>query len=237
MFRPREYKREERENEKLTKRESWFQGKSKAESVIFVTATPDSQLAKTIQAKLDQANIPVKVAEQSGTKISQLLVRTDPHQTPECGRPGCLVCEGRSEEDKGSSCCRKEGVTYSLTCLACPEEERGKLYVGQTSSTAYIRGGEHKRQLRLHMEGKKGGEDSVMGRHVLEKHQGNYEGVDFSMQVLSQHLGNPHGRQVWEAMWMEEFGCDNLINTRSEMSSDLASRAGTSISRTRQAAP
>ena len=75
-----------------------------------------------------------------------------------------------------------------------------------------------------------------MGRHIVEKHQGNYDGVDFSMEVLSHHLNNPHGRQVLEAIWIEEFGCDGLINTRSEMNPDLAGRAGTCISRTRSAA-
>ena len=86
--------------------------------------------------------------------------------------------------------------------------------MGETSSTAFVRGQEYKTQLRLHKKGKEGGKDSVMGRHIVEKHQGNYDGVDFSMQVLSHHLSHPHGRQVWEAMWIEDFGCEGLINTK-----------------------
>ena len=75
LYRARTYQMEEREQAKLAKKGSWFQGTSKKlESVLFVTATPHSQLSNSINNRLNQADIPVKVAEMSGTQISRLLV-------------------------------------------------------------------------------------------------------------------------------------------------------------------
>ena len=58
LYRSREYQREEREKEKIMKRESWFQkGKSgkKLETVLFVAATPSSELAQSINKRLTEA--------------------------------------------------------------------------------------------------------------------------------------------------------------------------------------
>ena len=87
----------------------------------------------------------------------------------ECDRQNCLVCTSRTKESKGNSNCQKEGVCYSLKCQACPEGEA--TYVGQTSSTAFVKGSEHQREYRLHEEGKEGGKKSVMGRDVAKEHQ------------------------------------------------------------------
>merc|ERR1712237_176938 len=82
LYRSREYKRQEREDEKLLKKENWFRvssGQQKPESVIFVTATPGSELARNIKQRLKTAQIPVRVAENSGPKLSQILVKTNPY--------------------------------------------------------------------------------------------------------------------------------------------------------------
>ena len=97
LYRSREYQRIEREEAKLRKKETWFQAggggeKVKNESVLFVTATPNSQLANNISERLKKAEVPVKVAEMSGTQLGQLLVKTNPHQDKECDREDCFPC-------------------------------------------------------------------------------------------------------------------------------------------------
>ena len=184
LYRPKEWQRESRDTEKLGKLSNWFKGDNDEQSVIFVTATPSSLLANNISKRLKAAKIPVKVAEKSGNKICQLLVKTNPHQVQECVRQDCLVCTSRTGESKGNSNCQKEGVCYSLKCQSCPEGDA--TYVGQTSSTAFVRGNEHQREYRLHEEGKEGGKKSVMGRHVAKEHEGNYS-TAWTMTVLSHH--------------------------------------------------
>ena len=63
MYRPRDFQREEREAAKLLKRETWYQkkrGKSEyqQESILFIAATPASELAGRIQKRLETAKIP-----------------------------------------------------------------------------------------------------------------------------------------------------------------------------------
>ena len=85
-----------------------------------------------------------------------------------------------------------------------------------------MRGQEHKYQLKLFKEGKKGGKESVMGRHIKEFHNSQFDDVSWDMKVWSHHLGQTHGRQVREKVLIDEFG---TINTRGEMGTDFISQA------------
>ena len=156
-----------------------------------------------------------------------MLVKTDPYQQDLCDRKDCMVCDTREDSDKGKSKCSQEGVTYSLLCQECP-----CLYIGETSTTAHTRGAEHANQLRLNQEGKKGGEASVMARHIRERHEGDFN-TTFKMQVTSHHLNQTHQRQISEAVRIGEVDEDLLINTRSERPADLVSEAGARVSRFR----
>ena len=231
LFRPRDYKREERDNDKLCKENSWFRrgGEDDPKAVIFVTATPSSELAEKINNRLKESRIPIKVAEKSGQKLSQTLVRTNPHQPDQCDREDCLVCSSRDTSSKGKANCHKEGVVYSMECQGCPDGAKA-IYIGETSSTSYIRGQEHLYQYDLHRRGLKGGKPSVCGRHVEEAHQGDHS-VKWVMSVVSQHGSNTHQRQVAEATCIDEIPEDLLINTRGERGTDHISKASGTVAR------
>ena len=199
-------------------------------AVMFVTATPGSELAKQIRSRLKSARIPIKIAEKSGPKLSQILVKTNPHQSNQCSRDGCLACENK--DARGKSKCDKEGVNYALVCQSCPGGT--KIYIGESSSTSYTRGKQHLYQYKLHGEGKKGGKDSVMGRHVDEKHGGDHT-VKFSMTVLSSHVAQPHVRQCSEKARIDHIGQDNLINARGERATDMVSQTSSTVPRSRPA--
>ena len=118
---------------------------------------------------------------------------------------------------------------YSLTCRTCPEEARC-VYIGQSSSTAYVRGREHAAQFRLAKEGRRGGVSSVMARHAREVHQGNMD-IDFKMEVLSSHLQKAHVRLCSEAVRIQEVPEHLLINNKAEGGSDLVTRSSSQVSR------
>ena len=232
MYRPMEWEQEKRELEKAQKRETWFQkrgGGTSRESVLFVAATPGTELAKNIKKRLEVSKIPVKFCEKSGPKLAQLLVRTNPHQEEVCQREGCMVCETRGEEDRGKARCWQEGVTYSLTCQSCPEGSQA-MYIGQTASTAFTRGKEHANQYRLSKEGKRAGASSVMARHAREAYQGDLD-TEFKMDVLSCHLNQAHVRQCAEGVRIKEVPGELLINNKSEGGSDMVSRGLSQVSR------
>ena len=77
MHRPRNLKRLERKKEKIEKGKNWFDT-TKYESVLFVPATPESELQKKMQEQLNKSEIKMKVVEKSGTKVIRMLQKNDP---------------------------------------------------------------------------------------------------------------------------------------------------------------
>ena len=63
------------------------------------------------------------------------------------------------------------------------------------------------------------------------KHGGDHS-VEFSMKIWSHHLNSTHVRQITEAVRINTFKSDNLINTRGEQDSDIvAEESGPRVSR------
>ncbi len=120
-------------------------------------------------------------------------------------------------------------MTYSLQCRECPEDHQA-VYIGETSSSGFIRGKEHWYQYQQHALGKKSGEHSALGRHVNNKHEGDHK-VEFSMKIWSHHLNSTHVRQVTEAVRINTCKSENLINTRGEKDSDIVSEESGRVSR------
>ena len=66
MYRPREWNKESREEEKRAKKENWFK-KGGAETVIFVPNTPGSELKKRYMKAIQNSDVrTVKVVEGTG---------------------------------------------------------------------------------------------------------------------------------------------------------------------------
>jgi len=75
--------------------------------------------------------IRVRVQEDGGQQLKNILVRQDPFPKTNCGRERCpigLVCKER---------CFQGHVNYEIVCVECDEsrEEIGKkyIYIGETS--------------------------------------------------------------------------------------------------------
>ena len=133
-----------------------------------------------------------------------------------------MPCETRSEDDSGNSGCRKEGINYSIQCQECPEDANNTVYIGETSTTGFIRGREHLLQYKHHGLGNPSGEMSTMGRHVDEAHEGDHT-VQFKMTVLGHYQASTHVRQVAEAARINMSKSGSLINTRGERDGDIVS--------------
>ena len=135
MHRPKEWKKNKREEERVRKN-NWYK-KGGDESVIFVPATPSSELQRKYQQEIKRQGFAIKVVEKSGVTIKELLQRSDPCKPPGCDRGNCMVCQ---TEGKGK--CNRQGVTYEISCNTC-----GDRYIGETARSAYTRGVEHKEAL------------------------------------------------------------------------------------------
>ena len=113
MHRPREWKREEEDQEKAGKRSNWFK-KGGNEAVIFVPATLNSQLQSIYQKEIKRHVFKIKVVEKAGVAIKKLLQRSDPLTSRKCERGDCPVCR---EDGKGP--CDRQSVTYDIKCAEC----------------------------------------------------------------------------------------------------------------------
>ena len=136
LHRPKEWRREEREQERVIKRSNWYK-KSGNEAVIFLQATPKSQLQKRYQEEIKRQGFKIKVVEKAGVAIKKLLQRSDPFKSWKCEREDCAVCR-----ESGRGPCDWQSVTYEIKCAEC-----GDIYIGETSRSAYTRGKEHMKSL------------------------------------------------------------------------------------------
>ena len=63
LYRQREWRRCERRRQREKKKNEWFR-KSNKESVMFIPATPESELRKKLQEEVGQKGFKIKVVEK-----------------------------------------------------------------------------------------------------------------------------------------------------------------------------
>ena len=136
LHRPKEWRKDEREQEKMGKKSNWYK-RGGNEAVIFVPATPNSQLQKEYKKEIKRQGFQIKVVEKTGVAIKRLLQKSDPFKPRQCEREDCPVCT-----TGGKGPCNRESVTYEIKCTGC-----NNVYVGETSRSAYTRGKEHSKSL------------------------------------------------------------------------------------------
>ena len=109
--------------------------------------------------------------------------------------------------DEISIPCNSHNVGYQLVCDTCADRGVEKVYEGETSRSARIRGAEHSRDF------KKGAADSAMYKHKQNEHSN--EEMAFSMKI-TKRFSDPLSRQANEAARIsirEKYG---LLNSKNE---------------------
>ena len=104
-------------NKKSSKQKSGCQNTTPV-APIFVPRTPGGALAQKVRRIEEEYNKissrRVKVVEEGGSTLSQLLFRPDPWEGRNCMRVSCPSCK----HQKGGNC-YKRSVTYRNVCLTC----------------------------------------------------------------------------------------------------------------------
>ena len=200
MYREKKWMKGAREIQKRRKKSNWYR-KGGYRSVVFVPATPKSELKRRYQKIIGKSKVPIKVVERTGTTIKQKLQKSDPLSSKQCtDKDNCMVCS------TGGKNCRKEGVNYEITCDKC-----GAFYAGESGRNAYSRGLEHARDL------KNKSSHSVLWRHTSLHHSDDETPPTYSMKVTAIHGGDATMRQVTEGVRISNAPDDgSLINNKSE---------------------
>ena len=183
IYRPKEWKWQEREEKKRDSKTTWFR-RGGCQSVVFIPATPGSILKSKFEKEITKSIYKIRVVELSGKSLKSQLQRSNPTRNKECRREECAVC---SSGGKGP--CDMSGVTYEIKC------DCGDMYIGQTSRNAYARGQEHFNDLR----NKSGG---TLWKHCTEKHDS--EEKRFIMNVTGRYRDDCMLRQLSEAVRIQQ---------------------------------
>ena len=195
MYRPKEWMRKEREQQKHLKKKTWYK-KGGDDSVIFVPATPNSALKKSLEKDVKDSGIKIKIVEKSGESIKRMLQRSDPFKVKTCNKDDCIVCQ-----TGGKGPCRTTNATYKIKCTEC-----NQVYIGETARNTYTRGKEHLREMDSKKEG------SVLWKHAKEKHQGTVPNYTCNVTHLFQR--DALLRQVSEAVQINKVRPE--MNTKNE---------------------
>ena len=96
----------------------------KVEGVVFIPHTPQSELRKNLQTWEDNfsklTNKPrVKFVEKGGTKLKDMICKSNPWSNIDCERDTCPTCANQDEKQRGR--CQQEGICYSFSCMGCQE--------------------------------------------------------------------------------------------------------------------
>ena len=100
--------------------------KKKVKAVLFAPYTRNSALAMKLREAEERlatlTGYKLKVVERAGTKLEDILTKSNPWQGIDCGRKLCLLCETKEKtgKNKGQDC-HKRSCVYEIWCLDCQD--------------------------------------------------------------------------------------------------------------------
>ena len=216
LHRPREFEADQRRQKKLLTKTTWYRPASAAG---FVPATPNAELAKSIQsvvtANTARLGLSAKIVENGGKSLKQHLVRLD---LTGCFYPDCFLCESGSN---GGSHTRS-GAHYSGICTICEEENISSRYDGETGRNGYYRCTKgHKKDI-VDKNNK-----NAFSKHLEIFHPDKVgDPTAFKLKVEST-FKKCLDRQVTEGIYIHNSKSDNVLNSKSEFLQPSVSRIST----------
>ena len=212
FYRPRSWQQQSRHNTKLLKRVSWYRP---ADAVLFLPATPNSELAeqarKVVEEEAPRLGMNIRVVEKGGLSLKRQLVRTDLAAGDPCKPPDCRACLSNPGEG-GGLLHQRSGALYKGTCRLCAAQGQTTVYFGESGYNGYTRLGEHAADVRT------GNLSNAFAKHLIEDHPeadaGQLETV-INVEVM-RTFAKPLERQVAEAVAIQSCKADKLLNSKSE---------------------
>ena len=114
---------------KGTDEQGWYRGSGKYDSVMFVEATPGSELRKEVENIVSRHKVKINFVERVRTTVKRALQKSDPFSRRGYGRDKCVVCDSDCDVNFWTG-----GVVYELWCKECTRK-----YKGQTGRSTYAR--------------------------------------------------------------------------------------------------
>ena len=219
LYRSRKWKKENGNESKENKKHNWYKNAEKQggvelnkidyKSVLFVPITKGSKLAKEMKIREEEINKfskeRIKIVEDGGVKMKNMLGKKDPFPSIKCDKKVCIVCE--SKFSKNQTSCNTNNIGYQLACDTCEARGITKVYEGESSRSARIRGGEHYRDWKFSKN------TGVLYKHKQNDHQN--EEMKISMKITKK-FKDPLTRQANEAVRINNRKDNEILNSKSE---------------------
>ena len=222
LFRNNKWKFEERLLAKQNKKRNWYKNneESKYKSVLFVPPTPGSKLAKELQTREEELNKfnteRIKIVETGGPEIGELLTQKNPFKKEKCGEAKCPLCTNKNRGGKIQVICNTNNVGYRWTCENCKSKDINRVYEGETSRSARLRGKEHLQGL------KNKNESNMLYKHKILEHPGE-ENIQFKMEITGL-FDDALTRQANEAVRIKNCKKSEILNSKSQFNQPPISR-------------
>ena len=217
LYRSRDWNAKERKDTKIAKKFNWWNStKSNVQykSVLFVTPTPGGVLAKEVRTRLQELNKnskeKIKVEEKGGVKIKDMFGPKNPFKALKCTQKTCPLCtesEFISVNPENKIQCNTNNVGYRWICDTCMENDKVKVYEGETGRSARLRGAEHVADLKNERK------NSVLYKHKMKEHKN--EEVKFTMEITGK-FKDALTRQANEAVRIFRRSPLESLNSKSE---------------------
>ena len=192
MYRGKFWERRRREQEKINKKRTWYT-KGGYETVLFVDATPNGELAKECQNIFKESGLRIKTVERAGRSIKERLVKSNPFKSRTCKETDCQVCKMNPEAN-----CKIRDIVYQISYLGSEEDGPCReSYIGKSARSLKERINEHVEKYE------KKDKNSVLFKHVEEKHGGRRQQI--TVERLATCPGDPMLRKVSEAVYIQEL--------------------------------
>ena len=224
LYRDKTWKKEIRKEQKENNRLNWYKngknGKKELDAkksidyktVLFVPVTKGGLLAKELKKREEEinrySNSRIKIIEDGGVQLKNFLIEKDPFPKTKCEKKKCFICNSE-ESDQMKFSCNSNNVGYRLECDTCIEKGKLRVYEGESSRSARVRGAEHLADLN-HKRSK-----SVLLKHKIAEHQN--EEMKIKMKITGK-FRDPLTRQANEAVRISQRSKNTgeLLNSKSE---------------------
>ena len=210
IFRPKNWKRKERREDKLKKRLNWA-SKDGHIAPIFVPTTPGGTLMKMMRKAAEEEEkdgIKFKIMEVGGRTMKREVQRSNPTATQGCMEDDCIACN--VERGKGGDC-RRSNVNYEIECQLCPDGQR-PVYIGETARNLYTRAREHMNGEHRKTREEEEESTSFVRRHMEQHHKGLQS--KFKARVTKAN-NDSFSRQVREGVLIRRCKKE-MLNSKSE---------------------
>ena len=198
----------------------WFRKDAKQyNSVLFVPATANSELAKTLryheEQNLQGRSSRFKIVEKAGKSLKQILSRSYPWPTQKCSDLECFPCTTGS---KMLFSCRIPSAGYCIYCTMCESAGSPAIYYGETGQNLYTRGAQHKDEFGRKLS------TNCMVIHNERYHPEDLSSFHFRMEGTNL-FSTAMDRQIDESVRIENSAASVVMNSGSEWRMDPIPRA------------